>query len=156
MRNFAIVAGALVVLALGFVLATRSDEADAPTGSASATTTETVTAETAAPPTETTVTTEPPAAPETEPAPPRIPTVAFAGGKPTGGVRKLSFTKGDEVSFKVRSDVAEEIHVHGFDLHKDVEAGKSVTFAFPAKFDGKYEVEMEGSATQIASLEIQP
>ncbi len=155
MRNFAIVAVALVVLALGFVLATRSDEADAPTTSAQGTTTETVTA----PPTETAAAPEPAAEPEPGPEPepkPKVPTVAFADGKPTGGVRKLSFSKGDDITFKVSSDVAEEIHVHGFDISKTVAAGKSVTFAFPAKFDGKYEVEMEGSATQIASLEIQP
>ncbi len=155
MRNFAIVAVALVVLALGVVLATRSDEADAPTGSAEVTTTETVTAEAGAPPAATTTESpDPVAAPAPKPDP--VPTVAFAGGKPKGGVQKLEFKKGDDVEFKVTSDVGEEIHVHGFDIKKDIEPGKSVTFAFPAKFDGKYEVEMEGSATQIASLEIQP
>ena len=153
MRNFAIVAGALVVLALGFVLATRSDEADAPTTSAQGTTTETVTT----PPTATTVSTETATTPAPAAAPePTVPTVTVTGGKPEGGVQKLAFTKGERVRFKVDSDVADEIHVHGFDLMKDVEAGGSVSFAFAAEFDGKYEVELEDAGVQIASLEIQP
>ena len=58
--------------------------------------------------------------------------------------------------FKVVSDVADEIHVHGYDLMERVAPGKSVSFAFRARFDGKYEVELEDAGTQIASLEIQP
>ncbi len=56
----------------------------------------------------------------------------------------------------MRSDVAEEVHVHGFDVSKDVAAGGSVTFSFEANIDGKYEVELEHSAVQIASLSISP
>lgn len=88
--------------------------------------------------------------------PAAVPTIRFAKGKPVGGVQKLSFAEGDEVRFKVASDVADEIHVHGFDKMQDVKAGGTVAFDFPAKFDGQYVVEMEGSSTQIASLEIQP
>src|SRR4051812_35504085 len=44
------------------------------------------------------------------------------GGKPVGGIEKLTYTKGDQVRFKVNSDVADEIHVHGYDVHKDVPA----------------------------------
>ncbi|MBA2348589.1 MAG: hypothetical protein H0V81_09880 [Solirubrobacterales bacterium] len=159
MRNFAIVAGALVVLALGFVLATRSDEADAPTTSADVTTTETVTAEASTPPAtaSTEVSTTPEAAAQPAPAPkPAILTVRFANGEPEGGVRTLRFEKGEEVAFKVVSDVAEEIHVHGFDIYRDVAPGRSATFRFDAEFDGKYEIEMHDAAVQIASLEIQP
>src|ERR1700750_1531336 len=49
--------------------------------------------------------------------------VVVKDGKPDGGIKKLEYTKGDQVRLVVRSDVADEIHVHGYDLKKDVPAG---------------------------------
>jgi hypothetical protein len=82
--------------------------------------------------------------------------VNVSGGKPVGGVQKLSFKKGDQVRFRVNSDVTDEIHVHGYDFHKDVEAGGSVSFSFPAKIEGVFEVELEDRGEQIAQLSVRP
>ncbi len=150
MRNAALIVAAIAVLVIGFVLVQGAG--DKGSGTSAGTTT---TQETAAPAATTSTGATSTAAPAPKPKP-KVPTVAFAGGKPTGGVKKFSFDKGDTVRFRVTSDVAEEIHVHGFDKKADIAAGKSVSFDFPAKFDGSYEVEMEGSGQQIASLEIQP
>ena len=55
-------------------------------------------------------------------------------GKPVGGVRKLEFAKGDSAEFVVDSDVADEVHVHGYDIMGDVEAGKRAkSAAVPAE-----------------------
>ena len=91
---------------------------------------------------------------EAPPAPPAVVTVR--GGKPAGGIKKLSFTKGDQVRFRVDSDVADEIHVHGYDFHKDVPAGGSVSFSFPAKIEGVFVVELESRGEQIAQLTVNP
>src|SRR4051794_4723990 len=79
-----------------------------------------------------------------EPEAPATPVVEVVDAKPKGGVQKLEFSKGDQITFKVQSDTADEIHVHGYDLMKDVEAGGSVTFSFPGTIDGRFEVELEG------------
>ncbi|HEY7630858.1 MAG TPA: hypothetical protein VH817_09165, partial [Thermoleophilaceae bacterium] len=47
--------------------------------------------------------------------------INVVNGKPQGGVQKISVNKGDPVRFKVNSDVSDEIHVHGYNFHKDVE-----------------------------------
>ena len=78
------------------------------------------------------------------------------GGKPRGGVQRLSFKSGDRVQFRVASDVADEVHVHGYDLSKDVPAGGSVRFSFPARIEGVFEVELEGRSEQIAELRVSP
>src|SRR6476469_5623441 len=78
--------------------------------------------------------------------------VLVQGGKPVGGIKKLEYSKGDQVRFRVRSDVADEIHVHGYDFHKDVPAGGAVSFSFPAKIDGVFVVELESRGEQIAEL----
>lgn len=149
MRNTALVAVAVAVLAVGFVLVQGSDDG-------TSTSAERTTPTTPAAPNATTTPEATTPAPAAEPAEPEVPTLVFANGEARGGVKRLSFTKGDQVRFRVRSDVAEEIHVHGFDKMEEVPAGGTAAFAFTATFDGAYEVEMEGSGTQIATLEIQP
>ena len=78
------------------------------------------------------------------------------GGKPAGGVQKLTYKNGDRIQFIVASDVADEIHVHGYDLTKDVPAGGTVRFSFPARIEGVFEVELEGRKEQIAELRVSP
>ena len=87
---------------------------------------------------------------------PAVQTIVVENGRPKGGIKTISAKKGDQVAFKVSSDVADEVHVHGYDLKKDVEAGGSVTFAFKATIEGRFEVELENAGTQIANLEVDP
>jgi hypothetical protein len=56
----------------------------------------------------------------------------------------------------VSSDTADEVHVHGYDLKKDVAAGGTVSFAFRADIDGIFEVELENSGIQLAQLRVDP
>jgi hypothetical protein len=91
-----------------------------------------------------------------QPRAPAIPLIVVRHAKPVGGVKKITVKKGGRVRFKVVSDVADEIHVHGYDFHKDVTAGGSVSFDFPAKIDGVFVVELESRSEQIASLQVNP
>lgn len=90
------------------------------------------------------------------PADENVPVVRVAGGKPAGGVAKLEFTKGQRIQFDVVSDVADEVHVHGYDVAKEVKAGEKVRFSFDGKIDGRFEVELEGRGVQIAQLDVNP
>jgi heme/copper-type cytochrome/quinol oxidase subunit 2 len=85
--------------------------------------------------------------PTPEPAPPLV---------TPGKVTKLRFEQGDTVRFRVRADVADHVHVHGYDLMKDVEPGKTVTFSFPADITGIFEIELEDAGEQIAQLRVDP
>jgi hypothetical protein len=84
------------------------------------------------------------------------PTIVVRDGEPVDGVAELEFSAGDEVRFRVASDQAEEIHIHGYDLAMDVPAGGTAEFAFPAELEGIYEVELEKLGVQIAELQINP
>lgn len=97
--------------------------------------------------------------PAEEPNPrpkPAVKRVVVVGGEPRGGVQRLSYNTGDRVLFTVRSDIADEVHVHGYDITRDVPAGGSVRFSFPARLEGVFEVELEGSHQQIAELRVSP
>jgi hypothetical protein len=89
----------------------------------------------------------------TVPPPERI---VVRNGEPVGGVQRLEFDSGDRVRFAVQSDVADEVHVHGYDISEDVAAGGSVRFSFPGDIEGVFEVELEGRGEQIAELRVSP
>jgi hypothetical protein len=73
-----------------------------------------------------------------------------------GTVKKLSYKEGDTVSFRVRHDEPEEVHVHGYDIKQDLEPGKTETMSFKADITGIFEIELEHSAQQLAELRVDP
>lgn len=142
---FLALAVAVVVVAVVLIGSGGDDESDVIDTRTTATQQQT----TAGTPSRTTTTAE------AEPAP-SVPTIAVRDGKPVGGVKKLRFRKGGDIVFLVESDTAGEIHFHGYDVAKDVEAGGSVRFDVPATIDGAFEVEIEDTATPIAEIEVVP
>jgi hypothetical protein len=150
-RRAAIIAASLGLL-LSLFLALRSDGDEpgatttqaittAPTTTEAATTTEAVTTEA--------VTTE------AEPPAPVL-TVRVEGGKPVGGVQRLTAKQGERVTLIVRSDTADEVHVHGYDLASNVGPGAPAKLTFAAKLVGRFEVELHHSGEQIAELTVEP
>jgi hypothetical protein len=73
-----------------------------------------------------------------------------------GKVTKLRFDEGETVRFRVRSDKPEHVHIHGYDIMKDVEPGKTANVAFKATITGIFEIEFEDSAEQIGELRVDP
>ena len=132
-----VIAAAVVAVVVGFVIASSGDDDKDKTSS--------------------TATTPLKERPKNGPPGVTAPTkIVIKGGKPTKGVEEISVRKGDRIRFEVQSDVADEVHVHGFDLMKDVEAGGKVSFDFKADIDGAYEVELENRKEQIAELKVAP
>ena len=85
-----------------------------------------------------------------------VPTIVVKNGKPVGGIRQLTYNEGERVRFRVASDISEEVHMHGYDIMKDVKAGGTVTFDFPATIEGVFEAELEGRKEQILELTVNP
>ena len=139
----ALIAVALVVV-LFFAFKGGDDEGDSSTTATSATSTTS------------TPTTEAGGGGDEKPASSSVPTITIKDGQPEGGIADLSFDQGEDVRFEVDSDTADEVHVHGYDIGEDVEAGGTVKFDFPADLEGVFEVELESSATQIAELTVNP
>jgi plastocyanin len=93
----------------------------------------------------------------TAPAPePPIPVITIENGKAVGGVQTVTVKQGDRARFKVVSDADHEIHLHGFDIAKDVKAGGSVTFNVKTDAPGIYEFEIEETGTEIGQVKVEP
>jgi hypothetical protein len=82
--------------------------------------------------------------------------IVVRGGRPVGGVQRFAVAEGDRVVVVVRSDVADEVHVHGYDLMRDVEAGGTARIAFTADLTGTFEIELEERHSQLAEFRVEP
>ena len=133
-RLSAALIGAVVVTA-AFALASCGSDEDA------SDTTET---------TSTTTTTQPP-----PPGPTEI-RVRVVNGVPQGGIVRETVDQGGRVAVIVTSDVADHVHVHGYDLFRDLVPGKRARIAFRARLPGRFVIELEDRHAQIAELTVNP
>ncbi len=101
----------------------------------------------------TTGTETPKPSPEPEPS---VETIVVNDGAPVGGPQTLEFDAGEEVRFRVRSNTADELHIHGYDVTKDLRPGRTAMVSFPADIEGIFEAELHGSGELIAELQINP
>jgi heme/copper-type cytochrome/quinol oxidase subunit 2 len=69
--------------------------------------------------------------------------------------RRVRVSRGDKVRIQVEADHAEEVHVHGYDLKKDVAPGKPAVIEFTADAPGVFEVELEEAALKLFELQVQ-
>lgn len=81
--------------------------------------------------------------------------VTVAGGE-VEGPDLFEFALGDQVEITVLTDVADQIHIHGYDLRYDAEPGVLVKIAFEADAPGIFEVELEASHLPLFDLEVTP
>ena len=96
--------------------------------------------------------------PGDKPGPPAadIPVIRFEGGEVVGGVQELEFAKGEAIRFKVHSDLADEVHLHGYDVSQEVKAGHTISFDVPADLEGVFEVELENAVVPLAEVTVTP
>lgn len=83
--------------------------------------------------------------------------VTVVGDKITTANDRVDAEVGQTVQITVTSDTAQEVHVHGFDLMLDLEAGVPDTLSFEVTDDpgpGLYEVELEGSGLLLFQIEV--
>ena len=80
--------------------------------------------------------------------------VAVKNGKVSPSTRRVEVSQGTAVRLLVTSDVADELHVHGYDIRQDLPAGQQATLDFTADQTGVFEIESEGSHLQLVQLEV--
>ncbi len=79
--------------------------------------------------------------------------VTVKGGNVEGASRQR-VPVNQPVIVRVTSDVADEVHVHGYDKHATVAAGSTVDIRFDANIPGVFEVELERAHKLLFTLEV--
>jgi len=93
-------------------------------------------------------------APTTTAAPGTVVAVTVRGGSVVAGTSRQRATLNQPVTVRVTSDVAGEVHVHGYDRRVDVAAGRTSEVTFLANISGVFEVEFEESGKLLFTLEV--
>jgi hypothetical protein len=83
-------------------------------------------------------------------------TIVFRDGVPLGGTHLLTYRRGAVINLTIRSDVPDEVHFHGYDIHRDVAPGHPVHFLIRATIEGSYPVELEQQAQTLAQITVEP
>ena len=97
----------------------------------------------------------PPPQPAPKPKVARV-NIVVRGGRPVGGIRRATVARNRRVILTVRSDVSDHVHLHGYDVMRDVGPGMPGRIDFRATIPGRFEVELEDSRLQIADITVNP
>lgn len=70
--------------------------------------------------------------------------------------RVAEVSLGDEVTIEFLVDVADEAHLHAYDIKLDLTPGVRAEMVFQATIAGIFELELEGSHQQVLELTVTP
>lgn len=156
--RIALIAAALVVAVLAFVIASPGGD-DEGSGQAAQTTTQAETGGDETAPAET-------APADAEPEPVEVPEseltrIRIRGGEVVGGPAEITVKKGDLVRIVVAADAPDDIHLHGYDIEKPAAPGQPARFKLKADIEGSFEMESHvaedaGRDPLIARLNVEP
>lgn len=80
--------------------------------------------------------------------------ISVVGGKVTPPPDRVAVAIGQTVRLTVRSDVADELHVHGLDKTAALAPDKPVTLEFVPDQAGVFEVETHATKLQLCQLAV--
>ena len=144
MTRILIAVAAVVVAVVGLFLVFRPDDDSGSASSGTTTTTATETSPTTSVP--------PPPPPPPQPPPPAQVRIVVRGGEPVGGVRNVTVARDRRVVLTVTSDVVDHVHLHGYNIMRDVGPGQPARIAFRATIVGTVEAELEERGVPLARI----
>ena len=80
--------------------------------------------------------------------------VSVGEGRVSGDTGRVPVSLGETVTLVVTSDVADELHVHGYDLTAAIAADRPASLAFAAETPGVLEVELHDAGLPLLSLQV--
>jgi hypothetical protein len=91
-----------------------------------------------------------------KPAGPKTFRITLKGHNPVGGKRTFVLTKGDRGLIVVTSDGKDTVHLHGWDIEREVTPSKPGHFAFTADNEGAYEIESHTTEQKLGTVQVRP
>lgn len=89
-----------------------------------------------------------------EPEGPRVIRLNVQADEPD--IERVDVEEGERVVLIVRADVADHVHLHGYDIMSDVAPGQPARIEFRATIPGQFEVELEDRVQRIAQISVRP
>ena len=82
--------------------------------------------------------------------------LGLAQGKLTSGPAVLRVRQGEKLTVRVSSDTADELHLHGYDLHARVSPEAAGVLQFTADRTGRFGLELHKARRELGALEVYP
>jgi cupredoxin-like protein len=68
----------------------------------------------------------------------------------------ITITEGDRVVLRLSADSPLEIHVHGYDVEREVEPDEPSRLSFEADLTGRFEIEAHETERELGTLVVEP
>jgi outer membrane lipoprotein SlyB len=94
--------------------------------------------------------------PTTPAAQAKVITIRVVGGRPQGGIQRPTIGQGDNVVLVIRADSGDAVHLHGYNIEKEIVPGQPLRLPFTANIAGRFELELHPTDTLLAVLEVKP
>jgi hypothetical protein len=82
--------------------------------------------------------------------------VTIEKGSPVGGVQAIRLVRNDDLVLTVNSDQADELHLHGYNLHLHLQPATPGTLRFRATRSGRFSAELHKAGREVIVFEIYP
>ena len=85
---------------------------------------------------------------------PVVVSITAVNAKPVGGIKRQTVKKGDTVRLVIRTNVGTQVHLHGYNIEKDVKKGVPTVIQFVARVPGRFALELHPMDAQLAQLTV--
>lgn len=69
---------------------------------------------------------------------------------------EINVTEGDRVVLRVTADTPHEIHLHGYDIEREVAPGEPARLSFQADLTGQFTIEDHETEDELGTLVVRP
>ena len=69
---------------------------------------------------------------------------------------KVTVAEGDRIVLRITADSPHEVHVHGYDLEREVEPDEPTALSFEADLTGRFEIEDHETGEVFGTLVVEP
>jgi FtsP/CotA-like multicopper oxidase with cupredoxin domain len=82
--------------------------------------------------------------------------LVVAKGRLTSGAPVLKVKQGDHVQLAITADSADELHLHGYNLHLNLKPGQRALLDFVARKTGRFTYELHHADIELGAIEVYP
>lgn len=72
------------------------------------------------------------------------------------GPAVIRVRQGDQIEIELVSDIDDELHLHGYDRHLHLAAGKTAVLKLTAELSGRFDYELHKRHLELGALEVLP
>ena len=81
-------------------------------------------------------------------------TITAVNGRPVGGIQRPTVKKGQTVRIVVKTNIGTQVHLHGYNIEKNIKKGVPTVIQFVAKVQGRFALELHPMDAQLAQITV--